>query len=282
MEHSRLSWLNQSRRTVFAQIWRPSGEIKHVVILIHGLGEHSGRYAAWAARFNAARIAVYAIDTHGHGLTTGRRGHTESFGLIFDDIAHLAGRARSDYPDAQIHLYGHSMGGALALGFAVLRCADSAALQVASLICTGTAIRPGFEPPAWKIKLAEFLDSIVPGLALGNELHPDWLSSDSDIVAAYKADPLVHDRISVRWYNDWLRTIAAIREHAAEFQLPLLMMHGDADRATSPTAAADIAAILKARFQTWPGARHEIHHEPCQDEVFSTVLAWIQEKSPSR
>ncbi|NDE16229.1 alpha/beta hydrolase [bacterium] len=279
---STLTWLNRGGRDVFAQIWTPDGDVssaRAAVVIVHGLGEHSGRFAAWAQRFVAHGIPVYALDTHGHGRTTGRRGHTESFGLIFDDIRHLLMKAAAAHPAARTHLYGHSMGGALALGFAALRAQDAAGARIASVIGTGTAVRPGFEPPAWKIKLANMLDSLVPGLALGNELDPAWLSSDPAVVAAYKADPLVHDRISVRWYNEWMRTIAAIKENPGQIQVPVLMMHGDADRATSPSAARDLAAMLNAKFQTWPGAFHEIHHEPCKDEVFAAILSWINSLS---
>ncbi len=270
-----LTWENQSGRSIFSQSWMPQGTADHVIVLVHGLGEHSERFKPWAMRFVDKGFAVYALDTHGHGKTTGRRGHTEAFGLIFDDIKHLLARARSDYPGAKLHLYGHSMGGALALGFVALRSNDATALNLTSVIATGTAVRPGFEPPAWKIKLAKMLDSIVPGLALGNELDPNWLSSDPAIVTAYKADPLVHDRISVRWYNDWLRTIEAVRSNASKIHVPVLMMHGDADRATSPSAARELAKTLKAQFQSWPGAFHEIHHEPCKGAVFNALVEWI-------
>ncbi len=277
-KHSTLTWLNQSGRDVFAQIWTPEGDpgaTRAAVVIVHGLGEHSGRFAPWAQRLVDQGIAVYALDTHGHGRTTGRRGHTESFGLVFDDIKHLLAKAAAAHPAARTHLYGHSMGGALVLGFAALRAQDATMSRVASVIGTGTAVRPGFEPPAWKIKLASMLDSLVPGLALGNELDPAWLSSDAAVVAAYKADPLVHDRISVRWYNEWMRTIAAIKDNPRQIQIPVLMMHGDADRATSPAAARDLAALLGAKFQTWVGAFHEIHHEPCKDEAFAAILTWI-------
>ena len=281
MIHRSITWQNSSGRLIFSQLWQPdesqNKDVNHAIVLVHGLGEHSGRYAPWAARFVALGIPVYALDTHGHGQTTGRRGHTEAFGLIFDDILHLLAKARMEFPSAKVHLYGHSMGGALVLGFVALRAQEVAKLKVSSVIATGTAVRPGFEPPTWKIKLAEILDSIVPGLALGNELDPTWLSSDPAVVDAYKSDVLVHDRISVRWYNDWLRTIEAIRSNASQINLPVFMMHGDADRATSPIAARDLAVTLNAKFQMWPSASHEIHHEPCQEQVFGAILDWLNE-----
>jgi alpha-beta hydrolase superfamily lysophospholipase len=276
MGHKTITWQNETGRTVFAQAWIPDKNPAHVIILIHGLGEHSGRYEAWAQGFVKENIAVYALDTHGHGRTTGARGHTDAFGYIYDDIQHLLGTVSSDYPEAKLHLYGHSMGGAVILGFAAFRAHNADAPPVASITTTGTAIRPGFEPPEWKLKLAAWLDNIVPWLALGNELDPSWLSSDKNIVAGYNSDPLVHDRISVRWYNEWMRTIEAIRLNPEKIKSPVFMMHGAADRATSPKAAEEMARVIHAKFQSWPDAFHELHHEPCKDQVFSAIVGWIE------
>lgn len=277
-----ITWQNENKQKIFARRFHDDDEnlnkANSVIVLVHGLGEHSGRYQHWADRFQKEGIALYGLDIHGHGLTSGRRGHTESFGSIYEDIKHLLAKARSNHPKAKIHLYGHSMGGALALGFSVLRASAMTSLGLTSTITTGTAIRPGFEPPAWKIKLAAILEAALPGLALGNELDPAWLSSDPHVVAAYQSDPLVHDRISVRWYNEWMRTIATVREHASQLPVPLLMLHGEDDKATSCAAARSIATDLSAEFKSWPGARHEIHNEPCQGEVFQTILTWIQSR----
>ena len=275
MGHKTITWQNETGRTVFAQAWIPDKNPTHVIILIHGLGEHSGRYEAWAQRFLKDNVAVYALDVHGHGRTTGARGHTDAFGYIYDDIQHLMSTVRTDYPEVKLHLYGHSMGGALSLGFAAFRAHNADVPSITSIVTTGTAIRPGFEPPAWKLKLAAWLDKIVPWLALGNELDPNWLSSDKNIVAAYNSDPLVHDRISVRWYNEWMRAVEAVRLNPEKIKAPVFMLHGASDRATSPKAAAMMAGILNAKFQSWPEAFHELHHEPCKDKVFAAVLDWI-------
>lgn len=263
---------NSSGRTIYAQSWRPGGDPKHVIVLIHGLGEHLGRYEDWATRFCDSGAAFYALDTHGHGKTTGRRGHTESFELIFDDIETLVARARRDFPQSKIHLYGHSMGGCLVLG-AALR----SKLDIHSIITTGPAIRPGFEPPAWKVNLAKLLDKIVPGLTLANELDVNEISSDPSIVAAYKADPLVHSLISVRWYNEWLRWVDRIFAGAKNYKQPVLIVHGADDKLTSPVASAQLAAAMGANvtFHRWPHARHEVHNEPFKADVYSFIWNWI-------
>jgi len=276
MGHKTITWQNQTERSVFARAWMTEESPSHVVLLIHGLGEHSGRYDDWAQRFVEQGVAVYALDLHGHGLTSGSRGHAEAFAYIYDDIQHLLNDVSKDYPGARIHLYGHSMGGALSLGFAAFRAHKADVAPMASIVTTGTAVRPGFEPPKWKLKLAKLLDHVTPWLALSNELEPEWLSSDKSIVAAYNVDPLVHDRISVRWYNEWIRHITALSQSPEKIKIPVFMMHGSADRATSPKAAEELAMQIKAEFKAWPDALHELHHEPCKDQVFSAITDWIK------
>lgn len=266
---------NRSGRTVFCKSWRPESSPNHVIVLIHGLGEHLGRYEHWVKRFCDAGAAVYALDAHGHGRTSGGRGHTEQFDLIFDDIAQLVARARQDYPKAKIHLYGHSMGGCLVLGTALNR-----KLDISTMILTGPAIKPGFEPPAWKISLAKFLDRFIPALALGNELDVNEISSDPAVVEAYKKDPLVHNKISVRWFNEWLRTVDQLFANAKSFGMPMLLIHGANDKLTSPSASADLANAIGSNvtFYLWPKSRHEVHNEPFNNEVFNYIWQWLDSK----
>ena len=270
-----MTFENRSGRKVFAQIWRPEGTCEHAAIMVHGLGEHLGRYADWAGRFNAVGAAFYALDAHGHGRTTGKRGHTENFEFIYDDIAHLVAKARKDLPSAKIYLYGHSMGGALVLGAFLSRPMD-----ISAVIVTGPALRPGFEPPAWKVSLGKSLDRIFPGLLLNNELDVDQISSDRSIVEAYKKDPLVHDRLSVRWYNEWLRCVERIFAGAKQFNKPVLIVHGASDKLTSPAASEELSKAIgsTATFRLWPKARHELHNEPVKEDVFRYIWQWISKR----
>ena len=109
MDHKTFTWQNEKGLIVYGQSWTPDSSPKDAVIIIHGLGEHSGRYEPWAKRFVAQKIAVYALDLHGHGRTSGGRGHTEAFGYIYDDVQYLLSKAQSEFPKAKLHLYGHSM-----------------------------------------------------------------------------------------------------------------------------------------------------------------------------
>jgi acylglycerol lipase len=262
-------------RQTFATSWRPAGRAGEVVVFVHGLGEHLGRYDAWARKFVEVGVAFYAMDMQGHGKTIGRRGHTEAFDVIYQAVDDLIVRARHDNPGSKIHLYGHSMGGCVILGYELSRAPDAA-----KIIVTGPAIKPGFEPPAWKVALGKALESLLPRLALGNELDVNGISSDPAVVEAYLSDPLVHDRISTRWFNEWLRTVDAILMGANRFKKRMLFLHGAADRLTSPVASEALAKKIgkSVTCKLWPDAFHELHNEKCQDDVFDVILAFI--KSP--
>jgi alpha-beta hydrolase superfamily lysophospholipase len=265
-------------RIVHVRCWQPSDhQVKGVVVLIHGLGEHSGRYTHWATKFCNQGFAVYALDLAGHGRSSGKRGHIESFDRLYDDVAELVTIARKNHPNVPIHVYGHSMGGAIALAAAINR-----PLGQTTLITTGPAIAPGFEPPAWKISLAKFLDRWAPGLVLGNELDIQGISQDPKVVAAYKRDPLVHSKLSVRWFNDWLRCVEQIKTRGPkEITSPVLIVHGAKDKLTSPRASEDLGRTLgeRATFKLWPNDLHELHNEPDQDEVFNYLQSWILSSS---
>ncbi len=261
------------KRTVFGHSWLPAGtEVENIVVLIHGLGEHLGRYNNWAQKFCDVKFGVYALDLAGHGRSSGKRGHIDKFEDLFRDITSLVDIAQSKHPKALIHLYGHSMGGTLVLGTIL-----SHNLELATIITTGPAIAPGFEPPSWKIALAKFLDGFVPGLLLGNELDVEGISRDPAVVQAYKNDPLVHSKISVRWFNEWLRCVEKIKQNAKKINRPLLILHAGEDRLTSSIASESLAMTIspRATFKRWPNAFHELHNEPDKNDVFDFVIKWI-------
>jgi acylglycerol lipase len=260
-------------RQTFGKSWRPVGRAGDVVVFLHGLGEHLGRYEEWARKFAMVGVAFCAFDIQGHGKTIGRRGHTDSFEVIFQVIDDLIARAKFENPGAKIHIYGHSMGGCLVLAYELSRNSD-----VAKVIATGPAIKPGFEPPAWKVALGRALESLLPRLALGNEIDVSGVSRNSDVVQAYLNDPLVHDRISIRWFNEWLRAVDEVLLGADRFKKRMLFLHGASDRLTSPVASEALAKKIghSVTYKLWPEAYHELHHEKCQDEVFDVILAFIK------
>jgi acylglycerol lipase len=272
MQHFEFEWQTEDGLRLYAQGWQPETEPKGVVCLVHGLGEHSGRYAHLAAFLNQAGYALLTFDLRGHGKSQGQRGHAPSYEALLDDIAHLLEEAAERYPDRPRFLYGHSLGGNLVIEYALRRRP-----QLAGVIATGPLLRTAFEPPAWKVTLAKIMRSLWPTLSLSNELDRQGLSRDPEVVRAYNEDPLVHDRLSARLGMDMLQSGLWSLEHAAEFPLPLLLMHGGADRLCSVQASREFAAQAGdfCTLKIWDGFYHEIHNEPEQGQVFEYLLEWL-------
>lgn len=269
---STFTWQNGKGITLFAEDWKPQAEIRAVVALVHGLGEHIGRYKQVAAALNDAGIALIGFDLPGHGQSSGARGHA-SFNGILNDIDHLLEEAAQRYPGKPRFLYGHSMGGALALYYGLKRRPN-----VQGMIVSAPGLATGVPVPSSKLFMAKVLSMVAPSITMDNGLDLNYLSHSQELIRAYKADPLVHPRISARLGNDLLSTGSWILEHAGEFPTPLLLMQGAGDRIVSVTynsLFAKAAPPEKITFKLWEGLYHEVHNEPEQQEVLKYVIKWI-------
>ena len=277
MEHIEFEWQTTDGLKLFAQAWRPDGECRAVVCLVHGLGEHTGRYGHVAAALNQAGYALLGFDLRGHGHSEGQRGHTPTFDHMLDDVTHLLEEASQRFPDCLRFLYGHSLGGTLVLNHAL-----RGRPQVAGVIATGPLLRTAFTPPAWKTTLGRLLYGVWPRLSLSNGLDTTGLSRDAAVVSAYANDPLVHDRVSARLGMDMLDAGEWTLAHATEFFLPLLLMSGGADPITSAEATRQFAAGVTGdcTLKIWDGLFHEIHNEPEQQQVFDVLIEWLGEHVP--
>ncbi len=279
MQHFEFGWQTEDGLRLYAQGWQPETEPKGVVCLVHGLGEHSGRYEHLAAFLNQAGYALLAFDLRGHGKSEGQRGYAPSYEALLDDIARLLDEAANRYPDLPRFLYGHSLGGNLVINYALRRRP-----QLAGVIATGPFFRAAFEPPAWKLTLARIMYNLWPTLSLSNELDRQALSRDPEVVRDYDEDPLVHDRLTPRLTMDMFQAGLWALEHASELSLPLLLMHGSADRLCSVQASREFAARAGDRctLKIWDGFYHEIHNEPEQEQVFEYLLEWLNSRVSDR
>jgi alpha-beta hydrolase superfamily lysophospholipase len=168
------------------------------------------------------------------------------------------------------------MGGNLALNYALRRRP-----QLSGLIATGPWLRAAFDPPAWRVKIGRVLHTVAPGLPQPSGLDVTAVSRDAAVVRAYRDDPLNHDKISLRVYFSCYAAGLWALERAAEFPLPLLLMHGGADRLTSAAASREFAERVNGdcTFKLWDGLYHEIHNEPEQQQVFAAITAWLKERA---
>lgn len=271
-------WQGQDGLQIFARAWQPDTSPRAVVCLVHGLGEHSGRYGHVAAALNRGGLAFLSFDQRGFGKSQGQRGHAASYEVLLDDITRLLEEASQRYPGLPRFLYGHSMGGGLALNYALRRKSN-----VAGIIATSPWIRLAFQPSAAQMILGRLMSRLRPSFSLPNSLDARDLSRDPEVVSAYENDPLVHDRISARLFVSCYSAGLWALEHASSLKLPLLIMHGGEDRITSLEASRRFAGQVArgCTFKQWEGCRHEIHNEPVKEELFSFVVDWLSDHIPA-
>ncbi|MDH5538794.1 MAG: lysophospholipase [Rhizobacter sp.] len=248
------------------------------VLLVHGLGEHVGRYTRVAAWLNARQWRVVGHDQRGHGLSEGGHGKLVRDDDLLVDLAAVVDAVRQAHPGPLV-LLGHSMGGLVAARF----CAEGMSTgpapwyrAVDALVLSSPALEPGLNA-AQKLLLAA-LGPLAPNLALNNGLNPDWISRDPAVVQAYVDDPLVHDRVSPRLVRFIVDAGQAVRGPLANWNLPTLLLWAGADRIVSPAGSAAFAeatpsATVSAR--EFPALFHEIFNEPERDEVFATMGTWF-------
>mgnify|MGYP000079446289 CR=1 FL=1 len=246
-----------------------------MVCLVHGLGEYSGRYVHVADRLTKAGYAICAFDLRGHGKSSGPRGHTPSYEALMQDISSLLETANKKFPQLPFFLYGHSLGGNLVLNH-VLRCQP----HLKGVIATAPWLRLAFESPASKIALGKMTNCIWPSFSQKSGLDTNALSHDLEAVHSYENDPMVHDRISARMFISVYQAGQWALEHASEFSLPLLLMHGGADKIISVEAGREFSGKIKENctLRIWDGLYHEIHNEPEKEKVFKFLIDWLDKE----
>jgi alpha-beta hydrolase superfamily lysophospholipase len=273
MEISEWNWKSLDGLDMYARGWAPQGHPKAAIMLVHGHGEHVARYDHVAAALAEKGYAMLGFDLRGHGKSGGPRGHTPSYNRLMDDIASFSQQTELRYAGLPRFLYGHSLGGNLVLNYALRRKPD-----LHGVIATGPWLKLAFDPPASQVTLGRLLNGIAPGFTQHSKLNTQGLSHDQAVVTAYENDPLVHDKISVRLFTAIYESGLWALDHAAEFPLPLLLMHGAADPITSVKASQEFAqkAGNKVTLKVWDGMYHEIHNELAKAEVFNTMLTWLE------
>ena len=275
MNYTEMEWKTKDNLKIVARYWKPETALKGAVCLVHGLGEHIGRYTHVGKFFNAAGYAFFAADMRGHGKSQGQRGHTPSIDVLMEDISKLLEEAKTIVLDTPIFLYGHSLGGTLVLSYCARR-----EPQIKGAIASGPLLRPGFDPPAWKLSLGRMMRNLWPTLAMSNEIDRDGLSRDPEVVLAYNTDPLVHDRVSARLGIDMIEEGLWLIENASKVKVRHLLMQGSDDRLCSPKASQEYAQNAGGicELKIWDGLYHEIHNEKEQHQVLQYALQWMEKE----
>jgi alpha-beta hydrolase superfamily lysophospholipase len=259
--------------------WAPEGATWAAALVVHGLGEHAGRYRTVAGALTDAGIDVFAYDQRGFGGSAGVRAYVDRFGQFHDDLAERMLAVRATSPALPVVLYGHSFGGLVTAGY-VLSGRD---LPMPDLLVLSAPALDA-EQPAWKKTLAKILTGITPKMKLSNGLPKDGLSRDPAVQAAVDADPLCLSTSTVRFgaasFAEQERIQAAIAGISA-MPVPTYVLHGSADPIVAPAASAILEGKGNVTRRVHEGLRHECHHEPEYPQVLAEVVAWIRANVPA-
>jgi len=256
--------------------WDPTNNRpKALLSLIHGLGEHTGRYLHVGKSMTDDGYALVGFDLRGHGKSGGSRGHFPSLNVVMQDMRQFSKFLVQRYPDIPHFLYGHSLGGLLALAYALQYPAG-----LNGVIVTGAALRSSLQEQKNKIAMVNLLGSLLPNITVPSGLDATTISRDTDVVQKYINDPLVHDKTSLGLGKAALKAIEQCFSHTKEFAPPLLIMHGADDKLTYPSGSEDFAKLAEpdhdVTLKLWDGLYHEIHNEPQKAEVFKVMIEWIE------
>ncbi len=257
--------------------WLPATTPRAIVLLVHGLGEHSGRYAHVATALTAAGYGVYAVDHRGHGQSDGPRTYIPSIQHPVDDLGQFFRQIQADHPDQPIIVFGHSMGALIGLLF-VLSHQD----ELAGFISSGSPLDSTDVLPGFLVSLVRLISRIAPRLPVG-PLDVDALSRDPAVVADYKADPLNYTS------PHRAGTLAAIfngsqqaRQRLSQLSLPLYVYHGTDDQICPPSATQIIyhqSTSDDKLVKLYEGLYHEAHNEPEKNTVITDIISWLSART---
>jgi len=272
MQHTLFALETSDGVRLFAQLWQPDHPPRAVVCLVHGHGEHSGRYEHVAQALTGAGYALQAFDLRGHGQSPGSRGDAPSYQTLLNDVALALDTAAGRFPDLPRFLYGHSLGAILAVDAALSRTGG-----LSGVIAAGPPFRTSLEEQTLKLLMVRVLGRVLPSLTLPTGLDPKHLSRTPDVVADYVNDPLVHDRLSLGLAQQLLGAKESIMERAADLRTPVLLMHGTEDQLGFADATSEFGRCVPGdcTVTMWEGLCHEIHNEPEQQEVIQTMIDWM-------
>lgn len=258
--------------------WLPEGEAKAGVVLVHGVGEHSGRYGPVRRALVERGFALHGGDLRGHGRSTGRRGHVGRWAEYREDLllrlAHLHASPAGRRP---LFLLGHSLG-----ALVVLEAVVSAGLPVSGVIVSGAPITPAGLTKPHLVLLARLLSVLWPTLRIRLPLRVSDLVSDEAVQAEWAADPLLFSGVTARWGAEALAAVERVRAGAAGITLPLLVLHGARDPVNDKAGAEalfEAAASVDKTLRLYPESRHEPHNDIEQAAVLADLTGWLEARS---
>jgi alpha-beta hydrolase superfamily lysophospholipase len=260
--------------------WPATVPLKGVVALVHGLGEHAGRYAHVARLLNQLGWAVVGYDHRGHGRSPGNRGGLRHDDDLLHDLAAVIDAIRAAYPGQRLLVLGHSLGGLVTARFvsALANPSENALWQRPVDLCvlSSPALDLGMSP--LQKGLLNSVGRLTPDVAVGNGLKPEWVCSDASVVKDYVDDPLVHDRITGRLTRFMVDSVEVVHQRAAHWRVPTLLLYAGADRCVRPAGSEQFSRQAPSQLVQTVAYRHmahEIFNEPDKALVLGDLQAWL-------
>ena len=243
-----------------------------VILIIHGLGEHSGRYLKLIQDFNDKNISVFTIDIRGHGKSEGKRGHSPFYKQLMSDIQCFIKHVTNEIPNQKYFLYGHSLGGNLVINYSFQKNK-----KIDGIIATSPCIKLAIEPSKIKLFMGKLFQKLIPSLRLSNGIKISRISRNSEVIKNYINDPLNHNQVSVQLSLDIISSGIYALENSQYITVPMLVFHGKNDKLTSYSASKKLVenSGTNIKFIGLNEAYHEIHNEPEKEELLSNICNWI-------
>jgi alpha-beta hydrolase superfamily lysophospholipase len=272
-------FIGESGIKIFNRRYQAKPE-KARLVIAHGLGEHSGRYDNVVERLVPEGISIWALDHRGHGQSEGIKGHVFSFYQYIAELYRMVEIARDKMPEGvKIFLLGHSLGGLIALRFVA-----SFPKMIDGVIVSSPALGLTSDIPAAKAFAGKIMSAFFPTFGFGNDLDVSKISHDEDVVRAYMDDPLVHNRVSARWFTEFLSAMKAAGHSAPEIKIPILMQLAGDDHLTNAGTSANFFEALGSEDKTlhiYKDLYHEIYNEKKEQrkQVLDDLNEWLMKRT---
>lgn len=276
IQHAESHFAGSGDLQIYYQSWRPTDPARAVLVIVHGLGEHGGRYQGLAQALAAQGIAVYALDQRGFGRSEGQRGYITRWDEFMHDLGAFVDLAQAAQPETPVFLLGHSLGGVIALDYAIGRPQGLRGVIASAPAVIQTAISPV------KVVIAKLLSRYLPRFTMASGLNLDLISRDQELVRQTKADPLSHQVGTPRIATEAFATQERALANAHRFPLPLLLIHGDADGLIPLRASQAFYERMQGpdkQLIVYPGGYHESHNDLHRAQVFADLAGWILDRA---
>ena len=273
MTHQEFTF-NIYKTDFFGQYWQPKNA-KAVVVLVHGMGEHSTRYTTSVIpKLVENDFSVVAFDHFGHGKTKGKRGHNPNFEAVLESVEKAIEKAKELHPNLPVFLYGHSMGGNTVINYTLRKNHN-----LKAVIATSPMLKLAFTPPAWKLTAGKIMQKIAPSITLPSELDASGISRVQEEVDLYVNDPLVHDKVSPNFSISFFTAADWAIENASKLKTPMYLLHGTDDKIIDYKGTEVFANKSEnANLKLYNGGYHELHNDLCKEEMLQDVVDWLNSK----